>query len=256
MDIVTEAKYVSLKRFNLGMGVLHLIQGILMLMLSNDSTLPVTASYVTYDEVTETFFSSPTTLFDVWLGPMVAMFLFISAIAHFTVATVAYNWYVRNLGKGINYARWFEYAISSSIMIVLIAMFVGIYDFASLVFLFGVNAMMNLMGLMMEVHNQTTKETDWKSYNIGVFAVVVAWFPIFLYLLGPGGPEGREVPGFVYGIFISMAIFYNTFAINMWLQYRKKGKWADYLYGERMYIVLSLVSKSALAWQVFAGTLR
>jgi len=33
------------------------------------------------------------------------------------------------------------------------------------------------------------------------------------------------------------------------------GKWAEYLRGERAYIVLSLVAKSALAWQVFAGTL-
>jgi len=34
------------------------------------------------------------------------------------------------------------------------------------------------------------------------------------------------------------------------------GKWKDYLYGERMYIILSLVAKTALAWQVFVGTLR
>jgi hypothetical protein len=39
------------------------------------------------------------------------------------------------------------------------------------------------------------------------------------------------------------------------LQYRKVGKWADYLYGETIYIVLSLVAKSVLAWQIFANTL-
>jgi hypothetical protein len=42
----------------------------------------------------------------------------------------------------------------------------------------------------------------------------------------------------------------------MYLQYKRIGKWADYLYGERMYIWLSLIAKSLLAWQVFAGTLR
>jgi hypothetical protein len=256
MDGHDEAKYVSLRRFNLAMGVLHLVQGVLVLVLSNDSTLPITASYVDFDPVTETFVSTDTTLFELWLGPMVAAFLFMSAIAHFSVGTVGQDWYERNLRRGINKARWYEYTLSSSVMIVLIAMFVGIYDFAALVFLFGVNAAMNLMGLMMEVHNQTTEGTNWTAYNIGVFMAVVAWVPIFLYLVGVGGPGGREVPGFVYGIFISIALFYNTFAINMWLQYRKRGRWADYLYGERMYIVLSLVSKSALAWQVFAGTLR
>jgi hypothetical protein len=47
-----------------------------------------------------------------------------------------------------------------------------------------------------------------------------------------------------------------VFAINMVLQYRKVGPWRDYLFGERVYILLSLTAKSALAWQVFAGTLR
>ena len=46
------------------------------------------------------------------------------------------------------------------------------------------------------------------------------------------------------------------FAVNMVLQYKKIGKWKNYIYGEYAYIVLSLVAKSLLAWQVFGGTLR
>jgi hypothetical protein len=42
----------------------------------------------------------------------------------------------------------------------------------------------------------------------------------------------------------------------MFLQYKKVGKWKDYIYGERVYIWLSLIAKSLLAWQVFAGTLQ
>jgi hypothetical protein len=40
-----------------------------------------------------------------------------------------------------------------------------------------------------------------------------------------------------------------------YLQYKKVGKWSDYLRGEKTYITLSLIAKSALAWQVFVGTL-
>jgi hypothetical protein len=42
----------------------------------------------------------------------------------------------------------------------------------------------------------------------------------------------------------------------MYLQYKKVGKWSDYLYGEQVYIILSLVAKSALAWQVYAGVFQ
>jgi hypothetical protein len=57
-------------------------------------------------------------------------------------------------------------------------------------------------------------------------------------------------------IILSMLAIWIRFPINMILQYKRWGRWKDYLYGERMYIILSLVSKSALAWQVWFGTLR
>ena len=31
--------------------------------------------------------------------------------------------------------------------------------------------------------------------------------------------------------------------------------WRSYVFGEKAYLVLSLVAKSALAWQIFAGSL-
>lgn len=54
---------------------------------------------------------------------------------------------------------------------------------------------------------------------------------------------------------MSLFVFFNSFAINQWLQYKQVGRWRDYLTGERTYIVLSLVAKSLLAWQVFANVL-
>ena len=52
-----------------------------------------------------------------------------------------------------------------------------------------------------------------------------------------------------------MFLFFNSFALNQWLQYRRVGPWRSYAFGERSYLVLSLVAKSALAWQIFAGSL-
>ncbi len=88
-----------------------------------------------------------------------------------------------------------------------------------------------------------------------MFAGAVPWIAIAVYLIGAGGGDGGP-PGFVYGIFFSLFVLFNIFAVNMVLQYRRVGRWRDYLYGERAYVWLSLVAKSALAWQVFAGTLR
>ncbi len=61
------------------------------------------------------------------------------------------------------------------------------------------------------------------------------------------GVRGGGPPLFVYGIIISIAFFFNIFAVNMLLQYRKRGKFKDYLYGEYLYIVLSLVALTLMA---------
>jgi len=243
--------FKKLRTFNLIMGFLHVFQGILMLVLSNEFTLPITYSHPVFDAITQTISPISETLIELRIGPIIALFLFMSAIAHFSVSTFLYKWYVDNLKKHINPARWYEYSFSASLMIFLIAMLVTIYDIGTLIALFTLTAVMNLMGLMMEIHNQTTEKTDWTSYIIGCISGFVPWIVIFIPLI-----TAESVPDFVIAIFITIAIFFNLFAINMILQYKKIGKWSDYLYGEKMYIVLSLIAKSALAWQVFAGTLR
>ena len=247
---------MTIRRFNISMGALHLAQGALMLALSSAFALPVTSAFLQLDPVDSRLKPSLDTLFELRIGPLVAAFLFLSAAAHLLVASPRLNgWYERNLARGINPARWLEYSLSSSLMIVVIAMLVGIYDVAALLGLLALNATMILFGWLMELHNQTTARTNWTAYWFGVFAGAVPWLAIGTYLVGAGiGPGGP--PAFVYAIYASIFVFFNVFALNMVLQYRKVGRWRDYLYGGRAYIVLSLTAKSALAWQVFAGTLR
>ena len=138
-------------------------------------------------------------------------------------------------------------------MMVAIALLSGMQDLASLVMIFALVAGMNLMGLVMEVVNQGKKKPDWLSFIIGCILGIVPWVAFGIYVWAANSYSVNGVPGFVYGIYASIFIFFNCFAINMYLQYKKIGKWADYLYGERVYIILSLLAKSALAWQVYAG---
>ena len=249
-------KLKNIRLYNVLMGFFHLIQGILIMFLSNDFSLPVNTNYLTFNETTYTLDPILEKFFDLRVGYVVAIFLFLSSLAHFVISLPkVYDWYVKNLKKGINYARWIEYSFSSSLMIVIISMLVGIYDFSTLILIFGVNAMMILFGLMMELHNQTTRKTNWLSYIFGCIAGILPWIVISLYLINSGEGDNKA-PTFVYWIFFSIFLFFNSFAVNMFLQYKKIGKWKDYIWGEKVYILLSLLAKSALAWQVFAGTLR
>jgi len=234
---------------------MHLVQGIIILILSKMFTLPISGNYLTFNASSQSLEPTTKFLFDLSLPMLIAVFFFLSAAAHLIIATIYNKKYNRNLSLGINKARWVEYSISASIMMVAISLLVGIYDLASLVMIFILTAIMNLMGLVMEVHNQTTKKTSWLSFWIGSLSGLIPWLVIAFYMW-LGAANGSAAPTFVYWIFVSIFVFFNCFAINMVLQYKKIGPWKDYIYGERAYIILSLVAKSLLAWQVFAGTLR
>ncbi len=251
-----ERTYTGLRTFNAVMGFLHLIQGVFMWVISNNTTYPVFTNFLRFDTATRTLVPNPTQAFELRFGPAVAVFLLISAVAHFSLATFGYNWYVAKLKSGMNPARFYEYALSSSLMIVLIGMLVGVTDLGALILLFGINAMMNLFGIMMELHNQTTAKTDWTAFIYGCLAGIVPWIVIFLTFYGALGSSDAKPPAFVYWIVPTIFVFFSIFAVNMFLQYKKVGPWKNYLFGERMYIVLSLVAKTALAWQIWAGTLR
>ena len=249
-------QFARLRWLNVAAGVFHLLQGVLVLVLSNNFSLPVTTSFIEFDEAAGELVPSPATAFELPIGPLVAAFLLMSAAAQLILAAPGvFGWYARNLRRGINYARWAEYAFSASLMLVVIAMLAGLYDAAALLLLFALNATVMLFGLLMELLNLGRARPNWTPFWFGVIAAVVTWVTVGLYLLGAGG-EGGGVPTFVYFIYASLFLLFNSFAVNIVLQYRRVGPWRDYLFGERAYIVLSLVAKSALAWQVFAGTLR
>lgn len=245
----------KLRRLNLIAAFLHLGQGLAVLVLSKNFPLPVTGNYLKFNHDTQSLQAASTTLFHVQLPFLIAIFFFLSAFFHLLIATVYNKRYNRDLSRGINKLRWVEYSLSASIMMIAISMLVGIYDLASLVMIFILIAVMNLMGLLMEIHNQTTKQTSWLSYWIGCLAGAIPWAVVAFYMW-LGAHEGSRAPTFVYWIFVSIFVFFSCFALNMALQYKKIGPWKNYLYGERAYIILSLVAKSLLAWQVFAGTLR
>ncbi len=251
----------SLAKFNFIMGFFHFIQGVFMLIVAISvekvaSFKPMIWSYfLKFDTNTMHLVTSPKELFALPFGILVSVFLFLSALFHFVVSSKRFRGvYFKQLEKNMNMFRWYEYSLSSSLMIVLIAILFGVYDIGALILIFFLNAVMNLFGLLMEKMNQYTNKTDWTPFIYGSVAGIIPWIVVIMYAFGNASPA--EIPWFVYAIFGSYFVFFNCFPINMILQYKKVGKWKDYLYGERIYIILSLVAKTVLAWLVFFGVMQ
>ncbi len=243
---------MTLRRWNAVLAFAHAAQGIAILLLANGASIPITWSFI--DGPPASGAQTTTALVELPFGPAVAAFLFLAAIDHGLMAAPRIvDWYDRNLAQEMNPARWWEYSMSASLMVVLIAMLTGLRDVGALIALFGVNAAMILFGLVMERVNRPGRAVDWRPFVYGSIVGALPWIAIAIQL---GHAEAEaDVPGFVIAIFVSLFVLFFSFAVNMALQYLRVGPWRDYGFGERVYLVLSLLAKSVLAWQVFAGAL-
>ena len=242
-----------LRTANLAVGLIHLAQAIVILVIANDFAITVFGQFADGPPGSGPFPTEP--LFDLRFGPAIALFLGLAAVDHLLVAAPrVIDWYERNLDRGVNYARWIEYSVSASVMVVLIAMLTGIDGLYALIGIFGANAAMILFGLLMERFNPPGRRPDWLPFLFGCIAGAIPWIVIAIAIIG-AQVQSEGVPTFVFVIFVTLFALFNCFAVNQVLQYRGVGRWRDYRFGEAVYILLSLTAKTALAWQVFFPTL-
>jgi len=246
---VTDHALAGLRRWNLGLTALHAVQAVAVLVLGNGFAIAITSTYPQGPPGAAP--PAPSQVFDVSIAVAIAVFLFLAAADHLATATVARSAYESDLRRGINRFRWIEYSVSATIMIVLIGFYFGITDITAVIAVIGANVAMVLFGWLQERMNPPGREsTTMLPFWFGTVAGAAPWVAIVVSFVGSDGS-----PGFVVGIFFSLLIFFSAFAVNQWLQYRGIGPWRSYAFGEKAYLVLSLVAKSALAWQIFAGSL-
>lgn len=239
----------NLRRWNLGLTVLHFAQAVLLLALAGDFAITITSTFP--EGPPGTRLNSPEGLFDLPIGPAVAVFLLLAAIDHLVTATVARGTYETDLARGINRFRWVEYSFSATLMVVILAAYSGITDITGVITIAGANVAMILFGWLQETSNPPNRTTtDMKPFWFGTIAGLAPWIALWTNVIG-----ADTVPGFVFVLIVVEQILFFTFGLNQWLQYRRVGRWADYLFGEKTYLVLSLVAKSFLAWQVYGGSL-
>ena len=239
----------NLRLWNIGLTVLHGAQAVLILVLASDFAITVTSTFPEGPPGTRRPLAEG--LFDVRIGAAIALFLALAALDHLITATVARSTYEGDLGRGINRFRWIEYSFSATVMVLLISSYSGITDITSIIGIAGANVGMILFGWIQERMNPPDRtSTTMMPFWFGTIVGLAPWIAVVTNIIG-----SETVPGFVYGIIVAQFIFFFSFGLNQWLQYRRIGRWADYAFGEKTYLVLSLGAKSVLAWQIYGGSL-
>ena len=239
----------NLRSWNAALTVLHLGQAVAVAVLAGTFAITVTSNFPQGPPGSAA--PAPEALFDVRIGWAVAGFLALAALDHLLTATVLRGAYERDLSRGINRFRWLEYSISATLMVILIGFYSGITGITSVIAVAGANVAMILFGWIQERMNPPGRDhTTMLPFWFGTVVGLAPWVAIAVNIAG-----SATVPGFVYGIVVVQGVLFFSFGLNQYLQYREIGRWTSYAFGEKAYLVLSLVAKSLLAWQIFGGSL-
>lgn len=255
----------GLKKWNLWLAIVQLAEAAAILALSTTKTVPVHLSMLTTDSLQSVtsggLVLAPAThhLFNVNLAYLIAAYFILSALGCLSMMSWYRRRYEVDLRERVNRFRWVEYSLSASLMLVTIALICGMYDGVSLLFVFGVGVIMHLLFWLTEriAQQRGAGARLWQGgYGLGFALGCLAWLAIVVYVLATNVFGSGSLPGYVYGIVISLGIICAGLGANLWLQLSRRGPWKNYLFGERTFMIITFIAKTALAWQVFAGVLK
>ncbi len=259
--VLKRAKFsgMQLKQLNYIAAALLILQAVIILVVSSSSSgaRPINTEFISEDTLASASAGKPVMaqaahqLFQLNLAYLVAAFLLVSGIWFLLSSTRFNNFYQRDLKMGKNRLRWFGFAAWSSLVMLAIAILVGVYNISSLLMIIGLSVTAAILWLLKE----TVRPANWLNYWVGLGASVLPWIIVLIYAWSAHA-YGTSLPTYVDWVIISMLLGFAALAVNFGFQSQKIGRWEDYLYGEKMFIVLAVVIQSALAWQLYAGTLR
>jgi hypothetical protein len=260
-SVITSLEFLRLRHWNTWLAGIYALEGAAIFILSAAYSVPVIINYLAQDPINSavaghTVLSAATRQeFNVSIPGLIAIFFLIAALVHALLATVYRGRYESELAKGFSIMRWIEYGLGSGLMLVVIGLLSGVYDASTLSALFGLMLVMSLFGLVTEL-TSTDGRLNWLTYWSGAFVGLVSWLIIGFYAFNASYYGGAHIPTYVYWIYGTMLICAVGFALNMYMRCREQGKWVRYEYVERSFMALSLITKTLLAWQIFAGLLR
>jgi hypothetical protein len=257
---VSDKERQGLRTWNVRLAVLLVLEAIAIVVLGGTQTVPFTMQFLTTDTLAsevnghQVLAGATHHLADVRLSWMVAKFLLLFALVYLLSATWFRGHYNNWLEKGVNKMRWLAWGVGGGVMAVTVATLSGITDVSFLFTIWGSVFVAGLLALAASVMG-TERRLRKVLILTSLFAAVLPVLAITSTLVGVLMYDG-SLPAFVYYIYGSMGLMTLALAVASYLRLRKRGKWANTVYAERMFMVLGFIAASLLAWQIYAGALQ
>ena len=250
----------NLRAWNLRLGLLLVVMAVAVVVAGNSETVPVTTQYLAKDTLAseaaghDVLATATRHLADVRLSWIVAKFLLIFAVFYLLYATLLRKHYETWLDGGVNKLRWVSLGAGTGLMAVAVAMLSGISDLGYLVLIFSSLLILGSLSTVVELIGPGRKL---RKYVI-ITALCTAALPVIVIGRTAAGVPlyDGSLPTYMYYLYGSMFLVAGAVAAACIFRLRKRGKWADTYYTERMFMGLGFAAATILALQIFAGALQ
>ena len=265
-----------LRKWNIGMGIFHLIFGIIALAIGKrDLRVPVYGSTLGLETMVNNTRAwaykpqNPQREGWLYLTMLVFSFSFLSAIAHLGNAFLWRTLYVQGLQSGYAPARWIEYSMSASVMILILSYISGTVFESTLILLFTLTMITMVFGHLHEVICRPKSLKEWagssllwrlQAHLFGYIPQLFAWGIVISNFMAASTAskidergEERKMPTFVYAIvFGEMLIFWSFGLVQLVVTLRPPSRYCE---GEIAYMWLSLFAKGFLCLLCLANVI-
>lgn len=187
-----------------------------------------------------------------FVGLALVLFLLVSVVVHLRVSAPTAFRYTIGIKTGHNRYRWVDFALSSALLLWVLAEITAITHTGAFLVLIAVNVALLALGARLEKADAPGRAL-YPGFLIGTLLAALPWLGLLLYLMGPGSSGETRPSGFIFVLVLTIFGTAGAFTLNQLLPHFRVGPWRDFVFGEGVYIALNLLAKLALTGQIVAA---
>lgn len=257
--IKTATTAQSIINWNRWIAGAYAVQGLLLLLLAATRVYPVQTTYMANDTLSSSIVGQAVNvvalrhLFDLNVVCVAAAALFFLALGHGIIGTVYKEQYQAELKKRSSRLRWLTYGISAGLWFVVLALITGITDLTILLIAGLAGLAVHLVVLAIE---QAPIKLRRLFFGVAGLVGILPWAAIAIGVWSANIYSNSSLSASTYGMLTVAFALCLAHALLLVLLSKKVGVWADYIRGERFFMMLQLLGVSSLTWLLYAGALQ
>jgi hypothetical protein len=253
----TRVTLLTLRRILMMAAGLYVILAVAAGVLMSRATQELTVGYLTRDELVSrastVFAPAMHVLYDLEIRWALVALLVISLVLPLLYLTKMERPYAARLRGRVIPWRWIDIAITSAVMLEIVALLAGVQDIVALKAIGGLAALAAVFGWLSERENENAPAPLWGAYLGGVVSGLLAWILVGIALMAASFYGIVRLPWYVYALYGTLAVGFLLMHFNQSNQHKRIRNWKDYMAVERNYLLITTLTKAAFAVILIVG---